>query len=1195
MGRKVARTPATGPDVKARGLDTETLGRSIGQCLSVKGFCVIDPEVDDEYLDSVLGDISAVDEQGRFASVPAQVVEGLLGKEGSYRVADIGVSTEDAYASLFTESFMRDGAALRYFDAEFTRYANLLSPHLERAKIEVSARSSALLHEVSKPKGDGPALTEEVCSKWLKLFFSHRLMSIWCLGPESGELQLQPWAETAEPMKVTMRPGRLVIVRADALYHRFSSLGCAYCLTCFYCNLNGQDPVSPSGFALKQWAAERMERFKQSSLQEKRYMEMPRDWEEKINREKINTQRVALRTACVKEPGTEDPLSWALSFNSGPDYAVQVPMMRWQHDNYFEDSPEAYKNGKTDCMHGVYIEGIELFDCMAFRISRAEASGMDPGHRLTLETGYEALVRDGYKANTLMNSRGGVYVANPPPSEWSMTPKDIIGGGVCGGGGSIACGRFSFVHGLKGPCISIDVEGASSLVAVNYASTNLSRTGNWDPIPFALCNSWNLQLSPASYIQLSACRFLSPQGRTFAFDASASGYIRGDCVASMVLKALEVEDGEVKNEDQVLGHLAGSATNQSGRRVHMAAPDCLALQEVIHEVVQQTQISPLDVDAVESYADGKILDDCLEATALARAYRPQGTLHADGAAPLGIVSSKSGAGNQLEAMGLSQIIKVILGARVASIQPTPHLRIVNPHVDLEMCDRNAMLPSECISYRLPSTFTGILNRSIGGTNCHCIMFAKVPEQTYQKQKAITSSKQELIQPLLFWPSGGGELAEEMLPKMGYSIMGTFNRWRPQPMENKAPGVYVFTIILSENRWERFQIALDGEPTRVLHPVLTEGDKCCPVAGPEAALQVLSWQIDGRPKGPRLVDAGADDARQVPGGGWQAIAPDALRDVDADLLAVPGDRFRIRLQLQGRWRMVDWEKLPQAEKEDTPAERAFEASLTGLVGTYQVAGSWNLFDLQAMKCDPLHRHRHCIEVLIARDGEQHFHLLRNEDRNQVIGPPASSPRPGSAILSAWNQRSPLNNWVFHALAGDVFKIEFERTAEQMQVTWSKIRTGDSVPEELIQMHLRKRYMVRFCFDSWSNDFYQMSWAGEYYQLFVELNELAKASFLIYEEGNPSRCLHPSIRDAHPLLSDYQLQGPTTLEGESLFWTIGASEDDHAALGRRYELRLRMDEEGKVPMKVDWVPVKSTKGLEEAAAKGHFVGWLPAILS
>jgi hypothetical protein len=36
---------------------------------------------------------------------------------------------------------------------------------------------------------------------WPFLATVSRLMSIWCLGPESGELQLQPWAETAEPMK----------------------------------------------------------------------------------------------------------------------------------------------------------------------------------------------------------------------------------------------------------------------------------------------------------------------------------------------------------------------------------------------------------------------------------------------------------------------------------------------------------------------------------------------------------------------------------------------------------------------------------------------------------------------------------------------------------------------------------------------------------------------------------------------------------------------------------------------------------------------------------------------------------------------------------------------------------------------------------------------------------------------------------
>jgi len=384
-----------------------------------------------------------------------------------------------------------------------------------------------------------------------------------------------------------MRPGRLVIARAELLRHNFSSAGLAYCLTCFF--LAGdpsceQEPVSPCANALHHWAEERRKKFKEASVQEQRYMDMPREWEEKANREVVNTQRIAIRAASVKQVGTEDPLSWVFAFSSCIDYATQVPMMRWQFENTYMDDPKAFQEGKTNCMHGAFIDGVELFDNAAFRISRAEASGMDPGHRLTLETGYEALVLDGYKGNTLMNTRGGVYVANPPPSEWGLTPKEIVGGGVCGGGGSIACGRFSFVHGLKGPCISVDVEGASSLVAVNYACSNLSRTGSWEPIPFGICNSWNLQLSVMPFIHLSASGFLSPKGRTFTFDASASGYIRGDCVTSIVLKAMsEMVDGQQVVKDDggvVLGELAGSATNQSGRRSALSAPDCMALQEV---------------------------------------------------------------------------------------------------------------------------------------------------------------------------------------------------------------------------------------------------------------------------------------------------------------------------------------------------------------------------------------------------------------------------------------------------------------------------------------------------------------------------------------------------------------------------------------------------------------------------------------
>ncbi|CAE7788425.1 ppsD, partial [Symbiodinium sp. CCMP2456] len=922
-------------------------------------FCIIDPEVEEEYLDTVLADISAVDEQGRFVSLPSGIVEGLLGKEGSCRVADVGVTTEHAMVSVFTESFVPRASVVMDTDRKLY-LANLPQDIAEEELREVfgvygrieevivlgskaadrtdrtgfvkfvdkedAAAALAVLNDMYQfredsetvrvswarphrddkghkghghgygyaggqsggkgppmpplpappsggppppppaapppppmpaPKGgggfrgpgqgeklwvgnlpgditetemhkafgqfgsvdevnilparsrsgqlcafvryatpaevtagarvagatvlpvvvaaaaaaavgvqgaedavDSPVAAAAAAAKATMLLVVAALVAAalvaaveqmasgsraaeasqwnrsWLVGDRSasnwrglqqvaesheqpqamfkrsiarwqqrnGTLELKPWDEDAESMQVSMRPGRLVIARADALHHRFSSVGCAYCLTCFFNNIVAaeQEPVSPCGFALQQWAKERMTRYKQSTVQEQRYMEMPRDWEEKINREMVNTQRIALRTACTKQPGTEDPLGFALAMNSGPDYALSVPMMRWEHEMVYEDDIMAWQHGKTCCMHGAFIEGIELFDCTAFRISRAEASGMDPGHRLTLETGYEALVKDGYRANTLMNSRGGVYVANPPPVEWAMTPKDIAAGGVCGGGGSIACGRFSFVHGLKGPCISVDVEGASSLVVVNYACANLSWTGGWEPIPFALCNSWNLQLNPAPYVHLSSCGLLSPKGRTFAFDASACGYIRGDCVTSIVLKAGNVE-GEAENE---LGYLAGSATNQSGRRSHLAAPDCLALQEVIHEALRQTQITGLDVDAVESCADGKILDDSLEATAFARAYRPQGTLNVDDTAPLGIISAKSGVGNQLEAAGISQILKVILGSRAAAFHPTPHLRIVNPHIDIEMCERNAIIAGESLDFRLPSTYTG---------------------------------------------------------------------------------------------------------------------------------------------------------------------------------------------------------------------------------------------------------------------------------------------------------------------------------------------------------------------------------------------------------------------------------------------------------------------------------------------------------
>ena len=51
-----------------------------------------------------------------------------------------------------------------------------------------------------------------------------------------------------------------------------------------------------------------------------------------------------------------------------------------------------------------------------------------------------------------------------------------------------------------------------------------------------------------------------------------------------------------------------------GMLVTRAEPRKTAMHLVPCEAVRQTQITSLDVDAVESFADGKILDDSLEAS-----------------------------------------------------------------------------------------------------------------------------------------------------------------------------------------------------------------------------------------------------------------------------------------------------------------------------------------------------------------------------------------------------------------------------------------------------------------------------------------------------------------------------------------------------------------------------------------------------
>lgn len=1141
-------------------LSKDMQGYTISHHLSVKGFCVVDPGGAEAQLKEALQDIQLLSSKGRFSQPPVAVTPGLLGVTGSARIAEVDFADTAGEPG-------KEGESLRVLDDQMIEWANMAVPYLTAIGVDVKFRSDCIVHEAGMPPGEGPALTPIVCAKWLKAFGSHKLMCIYCVGPEEGTLELQPFDEESNGYKVRLRPGLLCVLRADAMSHTFSSAGNSYCLSCFMQKAGNyskyqleSDDGSPCVKNLEEWALEKLKEYKESDPEEQRMLDpLPRHWELYMNHTQCTTQHICLRTCAIRQPSSWNEWSWAGALHSAPDLTIEIPIGRWNQEWFYDAAPDSYSWEKSFSKHMVMIDGLELFDNTLFRISRAEAQGMDAGHRMTMETGYEALIKDGYKISTIMGSRGGVYIANPNPNEWSMCDKEITGSGVCGSGGSIACGRFSFVHGIKGPCISADVEGASSLVAINFASTNLSRTGTWEPVPFAVVSTWNHFLSNVSYLHYQAQGRLAPYpiGRALSFDASACGFSRGETTLSFVMKSMTnlVDDEVVLLEDSRpwIGTLCGSATNQSGRRASVTAPDAVGWQEVIAESIHNADISPLDCDAVESFTNGRILEDALEASATAKAYRPPGMLGLEETPPISIHSIATSHQFAVEAHGCVQIIRALMVSSWGAMNPNLHLRVLSPYMDLDVCDHNAVIPQEAWEFRLSSNYTGVMNYSYCGSNSHVICYGQVTDEKCTALPSPTFKREAIV----FWPEGGGSLAPDSAPKKSYSITGSFNKWSPEPMESEGPGVYAYTMTMGENKFERFQINLDGDARKVLYPTVPRSDKGLPLEGPAEVLRRDCWYVDAR------------SAFYVPTeeGDLELVATENLDGAE------PGEQFRVRLRIAGKWRTVDWEKLEEGEKKTPPS------------ASYTISGTWNDGKPTAMSKNPDIPGMFSVEVTLPSDGGAMFHIIRDGDWGQAIYPAWDAADASAEVIGP---EEPIGHaWAIYGKAGDVFKIDFQRLTEAdndvKKVTWSFVRS-DTPTKAMLEFAARPQFFICGSWDM-SSQFHKMSFTGEYYQFYIELGKEKKESFRVYENGDYGSCFHPSVTNAGPNVP-HELKGPATApKDKDLVWTLGHTDADLAEKGKRYEVRLFVDEDMR-PQKLDWMPVRGIDGLEEARGRGFF---------
>lgn len=205
-------------------------------------------------------------------------------------------------------------------------------------------------------------------------------------------------------------------------------------------------------------------------------------------------------------------------------------------------------------------------------------------------------------------------------------------------------------------------------------------------------------------------RFLSGDGKSYAFDSRASGYGRGEGVATVVVKRL---GDALAAGDPVRAVIRESMLNQDGKTETITSPSLEAQEALVRGCYRKAGLDPRDTQYFEAHGTGTQAGDTVEARAIASVFGSDRE-------PLLIGSIKTNIGHTEAASGLGSIIKTALALEKGVIPPSINFEKPNPKIALE--DWNLKLVRELEHWpAAPIRRASINNFGYGGSNAHIIM------------------------------------------------------------------------------------------------------------------------------------------------------------------------------------------------------------------------------------------------------------------------------------------------------------------------------------------------------------------------------------------------------------------------------------------------------------------------------------------
>lgn len=273
----------------------------------------------------------------------------------------------------------------------------------------------------------------------------------------------------------------------------------------------------------------------------------------------------------------------------------------------------------------------------------------------------------------------------------------------------IAPGNISIKHGFMGPnytTVSACASSANAMIdALNYI-----RLGHCDIIVTGGSEAAVTIAGMGGFNAMHALstRNESPETASRPFDATRDGFVLGEGAGALILE--EYEHAK-KRGAKIYAEVVGGGMSSDAYHMTAPHPDGIGVERVMLNCLRDANMSPNEVDAINTHGTSTPLGDVAELKAIVNVF-------GEHAKDININSTKSMTGHLLGAAGAIEAIASILAMKHGTVPPTINHTTVDENIDPSLNLTLNKAQKRDIKVAMSNTF------GFGGHNA-CVLFKKL--------------------------------------------------------------------------------------------------------------------------------------------------------------------------------------------------------------------------------------------------------------------------------------------------------------------------------------------------------------------------------------------------------------------------------------------------------------------------------------